>query len=131
MGRSRRVATPTQTLALIARDAGCSFPACDHPPEWCERHHIIEWIDGGLTNLDNLTLLCRYHHHNFASRGWTCTLNTDGLPEWTPPWWVDREQKPMINTRIIAQQLKPSRKRPRLQSCVQSVRGDRATLSRR
>jgi hypothetical protein len=105
MGRSRRVATPTQTLALIARDSGCSFPGCDHPPEWCERHHIVDWIDGGMTNLDNLTLLCRFHHHNFASRGWTCAMNTDGLPAWTPPRWIDRDQKPRINTRITTQQL--------------------------
>ena len=111
MGRSRRVATPTQTLALITRDTGCSFPSCDSLPEWCERHHIVEWIDGGLTNLDNMTLLCRYHHHNFASHGWTCTLNADGLPEWTPPWWIDPEQKPRINTRIIARRFTLSRKR--------------------
>jgi hypothetical protein len=116
MGRSRRVATPTQTLALVARDSGCSFPGCDHPPEWCERHHIVDWIDGGLTNLDNLTLLCRFHHHNFASHGWTCALNADGLPAWTPPKWVDREQKPRINTRITARQLDPSRRNQRCQS---------------
>ena len=30
-GRSRRVATPTQTMALIARDGGCSFPAATIP----------------------------------------------------------------------------------------------------
>jgi hypothetical protein len=106
MGHSRRVATATQTMALIARDSGCSFPGCDHPPEVCERHHITEWVDGGLTNLDNLTLLCRFHHHNFASRGWTCTINRDGLPEWTPRWWIDPERKPIINSRIIAQQLR-------------------------
>ena len=29
-------------------------------------------------------------------------MNTDGLPEWIPPKWVDRDQKPMINTRIQA-----------------------------
>ena len=102
VGRTRRVATPTQTMALIARDAGCSFPGCAHPPEFCERHHIIGWADGGNTNLNNLTLLCRYHHHNFLSRGWTCHLNTDGLPEWTPPRWLDRTQQPLINTRIQA-----------------------------
>ena len=55
-----------------------------------------------LTNLNNLTLVCAYHHHNFLARGWTCTINTDGIPEWTPPKWVDRDQKPMINTRIQA-----------------------------
>jgi hypothetical protein len=55
--RSRRIATLAQTLALIARDGGCSFPACDVRPEWCERHHIIAWYDGGDTNLANLTLI--------------------------------------------------------------------------
>ena len=102
LGRTRRIASRPQTLALIARDAGCSFPHCAHPPQYCERHHIREWIDGGLTNLNNLTLLCAYHHHNFLTRGWTCQMNADGIPEWTPPKWVDRDQKPMINTRIQA-----------------------------
>ena len=100
VGRSRRVATATQTLALIARDGGCSFPGCEHPAEWCERHHIVAWIDGGETNLDNLTLLCRYHHHNFAQRGWTCELNQHRLPAWRPPRWVDPTQRLIINTRI-------------------------------
>ena len=36
MGRTRRLATPGQTVALIARDGGCSFPGCQRPPEWCE-----------------------------------------------------------------------------------------------
>jgi hypothetical protein len=88
---------------LIARDHGCSFPGCDRPPEWCERHHIREWVDGGTTDLNNLTLLCRYHHHNFASRGWTCQINDDGLPEWRPPRWLDPDQTPRINSRIVAQ----------------------------
>jgi hypothetical protein len=61
---------------------------------------VLEWVDGGETTLQNLTLLCRYHHHNFAARGWTCRINTDGLPEWIPPAWIDRTQTPLINTRI-------------------------------
>ena len=55
LGRTRRIATRGQTMALIAREGGCSFPGCDHPPQWCDRHHIIDWIDGGPTDLDNLT----------------------------------------------------------------------------
>lgn len=102
LGRSRRIASRTQTLALIARDGGCSFPGCSHPPEWCERHHIRPWIDGGLTDLDNLTLVCRYHHRHFAMNGWACRLNPDRIPEWIPPAHVDRERTPMINTRIQA-----------------------------
>ena len=102
LGRTRRIASRGQSAALYARDAGCCFPGCDRAPEWCERHHVMPWIDGGATDLNNLTLLCVYHHHNFATRGWTCRINPDGLPEWRPPRWVDRDQKPMINTRIQA-----------------------------
>jgi Domain of unknown function (DUF222)/HNH endonuclease len=100
LGRARRIATLGQTAALIARDKGCSFPGCDAAPEWSERHHIRPWVDGGMTDVDNLTLLCRYHHHNFAARGWTCALNPDGLPEWRPPRSVDPQRRPLINSRI-------------------------------
>jgi hypothetical protein len=101
LGRSQRLASKGQTMALIARDAGCSFPGCTHPPQWCDRHHILDWILGGLTDLENLTmLLCRYHHTHFLQKGWTCRINADGLPEWIPPWWIDPQQQPHINTRI-------------------------------
>ncbi len=100
LGRARRVATLNQTLALIARDRGCSFPGCALPPEWCERHHVTAWVDGGRTDLANLTLLCRYHHHNFLNRGWSCQIGTDGLPRWKPPHWLDPDQQPILNTRI-------------------------------
>ena len=103
LGRTRRLASCGQTMALIARDGGCSFPGCDRPPEWCERHHVLDWARGGRTDLDNLTLLCAYHHHNFASRGWTC-LMIDGLPAWIPPRWVDPKQRPLRNPRVTARQ---------------------------
>ena len=101
LGRTRRLASGGQTVALIARDGGCSFPGCDRPPEWCERHHVTEWGRGGRTDLENLTLLCAWHHHNFASRGWTCRM-IDDLPAWIPPRWVDRDQKPLRNARVLA-----------------------------
>jgi hypothetical protein len=118
MGRTRRIATPGQTMALHVRDAGCSFPGCTHPPSWCDRHHIRDWILGGLTDLDNLTLLCRYHHTHFLQKGWTCRINTDGLPEWVPPWWIDRNQRPQINTRIqrLHAQRQPLQRRHRRRS---------------
>jgi Domain of unknown function (DUF222)/HNH endonuclease len=100
LGRTRRIATRGQTMALIAREGGCSFPGCDHPPQWCDRHHVIDWIDGGPTDLDNLTLLCRYHHTHFLQKGWTCRINDDGLPEWIPPRWIDPQQRPQLHGRI-------------------------------
>ena len=111
LGRSRRIASRSQTIALTARDGGCSFPGCDTGPDWCERHHIVSWVDGGPTDLDNLTLLCRYHHHNFASKGWDCHINPDGLPEWQPPWWIDRTRQPMINNRIRSSLAAQARRR--------------------
>src|SRR6476661_3544169 len=55
-GLTRRNASPGQRRTLAARDRGCSFPGCDRPPDWCESHHVIGWVDGGSTDLENLTL---------------------------------------------------------------------------
>jgi hypothetical protein len=60
----------------------------------------VSWIEGGPTDLTNLTLLCRYHHHNFEQRGWRCRMTTEGLPAWIPPKWIDREQRPIVHPRI-------------------------------
>src|SRR5690242_12726645 len=56
-GLTRRTASTGQRRALAARDRGCSFPGCDRPPDWCETHHVIPWVDGGRTDLQNLTLV--------------------------------------------------------------------------
>ena len=83
-GQSKRFATAAQTTALRARDGGCTFPGCDRPPEWCERHHVLPWSRGGPTDIDNLTLLCGYHHHNFEQWGWQVSME-HGKPHWTAP----------------------------------------------
>ncbi len=62
VGRASRTATDVQFRALVARDGGCTWKGCDRPPGWCQAHHIRHWPDGGLTDLDNLCLYCRYHH---------------------------------------------------------------------
>lgn len=100
-GRLKRVATRAQTIALIARDRGCSFPQCDRPPEWTQRHHVIPWSEGGPTDIDNLTLLCGRHHRDFERSGWCCVMR-DGLPWWIPPKWIDAEQKALLHHRIAA-----------------------------
>jgi Domain of unknown function (DUF222) len=97
VGRSKRFATKEQTYALIARDRGCSFPDCDHPPPWTQRHHIWSWLDGGWTDILNLTLLCIYHHANFERLGWECVV-IDGIVYWRPPASVDPLRRPIRNT---------------------------------
>jgi hypothetical protein len=62
IGRLTRSVPPAIWNALVARDRHCTAPGCDRSPEYCEAHHIWYWSLGGPTNLDNLRLLCWYHH---------------------------------------------------------------------
>ena len=96
-GRGRRLASRGQRLALAARDGGCCFPGCDRPPAWTEVHHVTPWISGGTTDIDQMCLLCSFHHRHFADAGWQVRL-TGGVPVWTPPPWYDPQQRPRRNT---------------------------------
>jgi hypothetical protein len=96
-GRGRRLASKGQRLSLAARDRGCSFPGCNRPAAWTEVHHTRDWVRGGQTNIDEMCLLCRYHHRHFAKLGWEVVM-TDGVPHWIPPAWLDPERRPRRNT---------------------------------
>lgn len=95
-GRAIRLFTEGQRLAMIARDQGCSFPGCDVAPQWTEAHHVTEHQHGGHTVIGNGTLLCRFHHAHFARLGWQCHM-INNLPHWTPPVWIDPQQRPRRN----------------------------------
>ena len=70
-GRAVRTASPQQFYALVVRDGGCVIPGCDRPSGWCQAHHWKQdWIDGGETNLDDLALVCHFHHHAVHDDGW-------------------------------------------------------------
>jgi hypothetical protein len=85
VGRAGRVVTPAQPSALAVRDGGCVFPACARPLAWCEGHHLVSWLDGGPTDLDNLALLCRQHHRAVHEGGWRLTRGPDGRLTADPP----------------------------------------------
>jgi Domain of unknown function (DUF222) len=70
VGRCTRTIPPALRRALVVRDRGCRFPGCDRPPDWCDGHHLIHWIDGGETALSNTCLLCRRHHRFVHELGW-------------------------------------------------------------
>jgi hypothetical protein len=98
LGRRRRLFTGPIRRALIARDRGCAFPACDRPPRWCDAHHIVAWIDDGPTSLDNGVLLCGHHHRLLHQGDWQVRLASDGRPEFIPPYYVDATRRPRRNT---------------------------------
>jgi HNH endonuclease len=85
VGRTSRVVQPAQRTALAVRDGGCVFPGCSRPLAWCEAHHLRHWLHGGPTDLANLALLCRSHHHAVHEDGWRLVRGPDGRFTATPP----------------------------------------------
>lgn len=98
MGRRVRTVTPTQWVALCARDTGCVFPGCQRPASFCDAHHIVHWADGGPTDLDNLALVCGRHHDAIHHEGWDLLLGLDRRPWLRPPPWADPERLLIRNT---------------------------------
>ncbi len=83
--RQRRLATPAQRRAVLARDGGCIIPGCGAPPEWCDIHHHDPWHHGGETNLDNLYALCRPDHVAVHEGKWKLQRKPDGTIQAIPP----------------------------------------------
>ena len=72
--------------AVIARDRCCRFPGCRQRPAACQAHHLQPRSKGGTTSLNNLILLCAFHHLTAIHRwGWHLTLHPDGTTTATSP----------------------------------------------
>jgi hypothetical protein len=91
-GKTRRLATRRQRRALAARDGGCVIPGCTVPPSRCQAHHVTPWVSEnflpGRTDLNNLALLCPFHHSTIHSSAWQLVM-IHGRPHVTPPGWHD------------------------------------------
>ncbi|MDF9715908.1 DUF222 domain-containing protein [Nocardioides sp. ChNu-153] len=62
LGRSARLHSKPQRIAMILRDGGCTADGCDAPPHRCEAHHEDPWSRGGRTSVARGRLLCWRHH---------------------------------------------------------------------
>ena len=85
VGRTTKVVPPAIRSALIVRDGGCVAQGCSRPIVWTEAHHIVHWVEGGPTALDNLVLLCRAHHRRVHDEGWHLKKDPDGHHMLLPP----------------------------------------------
>jgi hypothetical protein len=70
VGRATRTVSPPKMRALRVRDKGCRFPGCDRQVNWSSPHHIIYRSRGGSDKLENLVLLCFFHHRLVHEGGW-------------------------------------------------------------
>ena len=87
VGRRRRTVGWRLRKALEARDGGCRFPGCGSPRR-THAHHITHWARGGATAMDNLVLLCPFHHRAVHEGGWRVEMDERGVPNFFNPLGV-------------------------------------------
>jgi hypothetical protein len=85
VGRQSRAIPAALRRALWLRDAGCRFPGCANR-HFIHGHHIRHWANGGETSLQNLALLCSFHHGLVHEGGFRlCRDPESGALEWFDP----------------------------------------------
>ena len=83
IGRASRNVPAWLMRELRHRDHGCAFPGCDMRA-FLQAHHIRHWEHGGRTDLDNLVLVCHFHHKLVHEMGWNVALD-GATSEWFRP----------------------------------------------
>ena len=98
LGRTRRLHSRHQRIALGLTQQGCVWPDCDRPPAWTEIHHLHPWSAGGTTDL-HAAMLCP-RHHRLAHQDWQIRMGADHVPEVIPPARLDPDQTPRRHLRF-------------------------------
>lgn len=88
IGRKSRKIPGWLRRQVIARDHHCQAPGCGRTA-FLQIHHRQAWAEGGATDLDNLVLMCWWHHIFIHENGWHITRDPDGhfvfrKPDWSP-----------------------------------------------
>ena len=78
VGRKYRSAPQRLRRALEVRDRFCRFPGCSVPAQQTHAHHLEHWAFGGATTLDNMILLCGFHHRSYHDGAYRIAKIEDG-----------------------------------------------------
>jgi hypothetical protein len=81
LGRMTREPSAWMVRQVRHRDRECRFPGCG-TQAFTEAHHVVWWRDGGRTDLDNLVLICSFHHRLVHEYGWRVRREPDGEVTW-------------------------------------------------
>jgi hypothetical protein len=84
LGRMSREPSAGMLRQLRHRDRECRFPACGSR-QFTQAHHVVWWERGGRTDVDNLILICTFHHRLVHEHGWSITRRANGEVEWLRP----------------------------------------------
>lgn len=77
VGRTTRTVPRWLRRQLQKRDKGCRFADCGRTRA-LQAHHMVHWAHGGRTDIDNLILLCPFHHRLVHEFGWRLILDGQG-----------------------------------------------------
>lgn len=81
VGRVTREPPAWMVRHLRYRDGECRFPGCGSK-RFTQAHHIVWWEQGGRTDLENLVLVCTFHHRLVHEYGWRVRREEDGTVSW-------------------------------------------------
>ncbi len=81
VGRMTREPPTWMLRHLKYRDRECRFPGCGSR-RFTQAHHIVWWENGGPTDLENLVLVCTFHHRLVHEYGWHVRREEDGTVSW-------------------------------------------------
>jgi len=84
LGRTSREPSTWMLRQLRYRDRECRFPGCG-ARRFTQAHHVVWWRHGGRTDLDNLLLICSFHHRLVHEHGWSVKRDPDGTVRWFLP----------------------------------------------
>ncbi len=84
LGRVSREPSAAMLRQLRYRDGECRFPGCG-ARRFTQAHHILWWGEGGRTDLDNLVLICSFHHKLVHEHGWRISREQGGEVRWFLP----------------------------------------------
>ena len=84
IGRKTRKVPRWLIRQLKYRDGRCTFPGCE-ANHFLHAHHIRHWSRGGPTDLDNLVLVCTFHHKLLHEYGWNVAAGEAGAHRWFRP----------------------------------------------
>jgi Predicted restriction endonuclease len=98
LGRTARLFSPAQRIALAERDGGCA--CCGLDVAYAEAHHIRWWKrDTGPTDLENGVLLCPPCHTRAHEDGWAVRVDEHDDVWFVPPPHVDSARTPRLGGR--------------------------------
>jgi hypothetical protein len=101
LGRLTREPSAWMVRQVRYRDRECRFPGCG-ATRFTQAHHIRFWRHGGRTDLDNLLLICSFHHRLVHEHGWRVERGRDGEVRWFSPDGTRHRAGPPVLTRARA-----------------------------